>query len=66
MEQHNKLIEFTYETFSIKNNIIIHSVSSSVSFISLKRNNDLFHPAGPIRNNSYERANMYKVITITN
>lgn len=43
MEQHNKLIEFTYETFSIKNNIIIHSVSSSVSFISLKRNNDLFH-----------------------
>lgn len=60
MEQPNKLIEFTYETFSIKNNIIIHSVS----FISLKRNNDLFHPAGPIRNNSYERASMYKVITI--
>lgn len=62
MEQPNKLIEFTYETFSIKNNIIIHSVS----FISLKRNNDLFHPAGPIRNNSYERASMYKVITIIN
>lgn len=60
MEQPNKLIEFTYETFLIKNNIIIHSVS----FISLKRNNDLFHPAGPIRNNSYERASMYKVITI--